>query len=433
MTNELKACEKQALVVFCNIASWGHVNPTLPVVTQLTLDAQCRVSYFVNTSSDSELARKIEACGASVHIYNNDVSWKPSNHNPHRHAFLSLQPAAVAILPWLLVQLESLRPALIVYDHFAVWGKYAGTILGIPTLCSVGWLVGDDDDLAHMSSACGKTELLIPSDANFESEKMLQEKYQICTSWEHSLSEYSETANMVYTIPSLQSSFNTRYPKSSFHFLGPTTSTEARNLENMNNSLLTEVHEAIGKGTTVIYVSLGTELGNQIGFWRKLSWAMSHAEFKATIPEDIMVVCSVGGEGHIKDVKSLFAEAIVEAVVPQLQLLNIMGQGKPGETRPIFVTHGGINSVHESLLCGIPMLCIPHVGDQLAMANQVNELGAGHMIDSCMCNTQTLRAGLVEMAKNYSTYGNAAKRLQGSLQRAPGASGAAMLITQHLR
>eukprot|EP00039_Didymoeca_costata_P011144 m.153917 g.153917 ORF g.153917 m.153917 type:complete len:112 (+) comp15074_c0_seq8:3176-3511(+) len=84
-------------------------------------------------------------------------------------------------------------------------------------------------------------------------------------------------------------------------------------------------------------------------------------------------------------------------------------------------------------LSGIPMLCIPHVGDQLAMANQVNELGAGHMIDSCMCNTQTLRAGLVEMAKNYSTYGNAAKRLQGSLQRAPGASGAAMLITQHLR
>jgi MGT family glycosyltransferase len=46
----------------------------------------------------------------------------------------------------------------------------------------------------------------------------------------------------------------------------------------------------------------------------------------------------------------------------------------------LHVTHGGGSSVHESLVAGVPMLCLPQGSDQSAWAARVAALGAGEVL-----------------------------------------------------
>jgi MGT family glycosyltransferase len=42
-----------------------------------------------------------------------------------------------------------------------------------------------------------------------------------------------------------------------------------------------------------------------------------------------------------------------------------------------FVTHGGLNSIHEALVFGVPMVVAPHQFEQAINAQRVADLGAG--------------------------------------------------------
>jgi UDP:flavonoid glycosyltransferase YjiC (YdhE family) len=43
----------------------------------------------------------------------------------------------------------------------------------------------------------------------------------------------------------------------------------------------------------------------------------------------------------------------------------------------VHITHGGCNSVHESFVAGIPMVCLPQAFDQVPLSRRVAELGVG--------------------------------------------------------
>lgn len=54
--------------------------------------------------------------------------------------------------------------------------------------------------------------------------------------------------------------------------------------------------------------------------------------------------------------------------VPQQRLL---------EHVDLFITHAGMNSVNESICCGVPMMLLPHHFEQQLVAKRVQELGMG--------------------------------------------------------
>jgi MGT family glycosyltransferase len=43
----------------------------------------------------------------------------------------------------------------------------------------------------------------------------------------------------------------------------------------------------------------------------------------------------------------------------------------------VHITHAGCNSVHESLVAGVPMVCLPQAFDQIPLSRRVEQLGAG--------------------------------------------------------
>ena len=56
-----------------------------------------------------------------------------------------------------------------------------------------------------------------------------------------------------------------------------------------------------------------------------------------------------------------------------------------------------MNSIHESLWHGVPMVCVPHIGDQLYNASVVQDAGAGVMVDAYDVTVESLREAVNEV------------------------------------
>ena len=107
-----------------NIGWSGHVNITLPLVRGLVAGGWTVVYYCFGPYRD-----KVEKAGAEYREYCPGFNY--THHNLGAALPLSLQPAAVALLPSLLTQLRALQPAFILYDGSrsgaGTWGRSWGS------------------------------------------------------------------------------------------------------------------------------------------------------------------------------------------------------------------------------------------------------------------------------------------------------------------
>ena len=77
---------------------------------------------------------------------------------------------------------------------------------------------------------------------------------------------------------------------------------------------------------------------------------------------------SLGRRLSIESLGEIPPNFIVRAYVPQLAVL---------ERSDLYITHGGVNSTHQALYYGIPLLLVPQQLEQAAVAVRLVELGAG--------------------------------------------------------
>jgi MGT family glycosyltransferase len=97
----------------------------------------------------------------------------------------------------------------------------------------------------------------------------------------------------------------------------------------------------------------------------------------------------------------------------------------------VFITHVGANSMHEGLFNGVPLVCVPHFGDQPQNAARVVEQGAGVLVPPSEL-TATRVAEAVERAGTESIRTNAA-RLSTSLRACGGLDRALEVIVNATR
>ncbi|MBN1635615.1 MAG: hypothetical protein JW920_03840, partial [Deltaproteobacteria bacterium] len=93
----------------------------------------------------------------------------------------------------------------------------------------------------------------------------------------------------------------------------------------------------------------------------------------------------------------------------------------------LFVTHGGVNSVNESLIHGKPMLVVHWGGDRMEMAKRVEYHGAGISLDVDEATVGRIRKDVIALLKQ-PRYTRAAEGIMHSYKRCGGSRTAADLI-----
>ena len=126
--------------VFFNIPAQGHINPSLPVVTELTRRGEEVV--YVNTE---DIRAQIEPTGARFYAYTEmkgvkELMAMAGSGNIPDNALMLTQIGERA-LPQALELLRTERPDYVIFDSLAAWGKYAAQLLSIPSIASISTLL----------------------------------------------------------------------------------------------------------------------------------------------------------------------------------------------------------------------------------------------------------------------------------------------------
>jgi MGT family glycosyltransferase len=147
-----------------------------------------------------------------------------------------------------------------------------------------------------------------------------------------------------------------------FHFVGPTVA---------SGTVQRAAQPAL------VYVSLGTLFNTDASFYRNC--------FDAFRDQNVQVIMSVGSNVPEASLGPPPPNFSVQSYVPQLEVL---------QRASAFVTHGGMNSVSESLYFGVPLVVIPQMGEQETVGRRVEELGAGLYLAKADATAASLRASV---------------------------------------
>lgn len=189
-----------------------------------------------------------------------------------------------------------------------------------------------------------------------------------------------------------------------FHFTGPLVDPASR-------AAVPFPWEALN-GKALIYTSLGTIQNQQLEVFARIAEACAHL--------DAQLVIALGGGGSPEALPALPGDPLVVGFAPQLALL---------QRAALTITHAGLNTVLESLRCGVPMVAIPIANDQPGVAARVAWSGSGAVVPLKRASVPRLRAAIDRVWGN-PTYRQNAQRLQQAIASSGGVPRAADIVEQ---
>jgi MGT family glycosyltransferase len=398
-------------IVFLNLPAHGHVNPTLPVVQELLRRGE-QVRYF-NTE---EFRPQIEATGATFRPYPagaiSSAALAAALHDGAlARVTVLLLKAAEAMLPALLDELRRERPDLIVFDSTALWGRMAATLLGVRGAGSITTFVFDlktgGVTLRDVLTLLRQALPVVPG--LLRARRRLVRSYGAAYPTGQPLFPMRGGMNLVFTARELQPPAS--LIDETFRFVGPSIDPQTRGLE---------APFAAGEGP-LVYISLGTvhsAHAAQGEFYRRC--------FAAFGDYPAQFVLAAGRQIDIGALGPIPANFTVRPAVPQLELL---------QRADLFITHGGINSMHEGLYYGVPLILIPQQFEQLLNARCAAAHGAGLLLEGPQrgkpLTPAALRAALERVVAEPG-FRAAAQRVQGMLRATGGYFAAADELQAYL-
>jgi len=336
-----------ARVLFINAGSEGHINPTIGVVQELVSRGEEVVYFCIGAYRD-----RIEKTGASVRTIDDQQFIEAFTSGGKDYVLeraIGLLLTADVVIPTVLEQIRGEHFDYMIHDSMFGCGRMLAQILKLPAISSC-------TSFAHIEETFDA--LLEPPPVKTPKEiverfqsltKTVGEKYGVEVRTPYEVFCNPAPFTIVYTTRDFQT--NEEKFDQTYKFVGPSLSSRPA----QNNFDLTAI-----KGKDPIYISLGTVFNQAIDFYKLCFEAFGNTEHT--------IVMSVGNNTLISDLGEIPDNFIVKNYVPQTEVL---------QHTKLFITHGGMNSTHEGLYNGVPLVVIPQNADQPMVAAQVAKIGAG--------------------------------------------------------
>ena len=168
--------------------------------------------------------------------------------------------------------------------------------------------------------------------------------------------------------------------------------------------------EWLDDGRPTVYVSMGTIVGAVHVFKAAIEAAANQSRWKA--------IMTVGRNTDISQFGTLPENVLMRNFVPQLDVLKHVDA---------VVSHGGNNTITETLMHGLPILVIPYSADQPESAGRVKACGAGLRLRPSLATGERLRS-LIDRILFDDTFREKAQQVQASYARTQGAVTASRLV-----
>lgn len=371
-------------ILFINLPYHGHVVPTIGLVQEL-LKQGCKVTYLMPFDWED----KVTQSGAIFAGY--------ENHRQLSEQMKNAYSAAEKIIGDF---------DLIIYEQFFFLGKHLAEKHGKPVVRIFTATATNKKLMNEYISSGGplgvfKWKCLTKA---FTKDIVKGKGITLKTdNWLDEIIENPPELNFVYTLREYQP-YIEDFSEEHFKFLGP--------------SIYARKAEPIGfvKGDRpVIYISLGTIIKGNTAFFQNC--------IEAFRGENVDVIVSVGQKFDIKKLKNVPENIHIYNSVPQIDVL---------EFTDVFVTHGGMNSVSESLVKGTPMVVIPFVSDQPVNARRIEELGFGKRMEYKQIASESLKQTVFSVLHDKKIASNM-KQTQELIANAPGNAGGARMIIEYYR
>jgi MGT family glycosyltransferase len=389
------------VAVFC-IPAAGHVNPTLPIVSEL-VGRGIRVSY----ATSAEYAPRVAAAGAAPVVC---ASSLPSAERGERYPLddaVAMSDAflreAVSALPDQTAAFEADRPDLILYDYASFGAQILARRWGVPSVRTSPTHVSGPDYADELDLV----NMLLEEDPAWNAHRRAFREFLDDGGVDLDIDEviYRGRADQyLVTIPrEIQKDADRLDDR--YTFVGPCIDERAHDGR----------WERGADDRPVLLISMGSVWVVDPGFYRACVRAFGDSRWR--------VVLSVGSGVDTSAFGELPANFEAHGFVPQLSVL---------EQAAAFVTHAGMGSTLEGLYNGVPMVAVPQSYDQFDNAAALVRLGVGVGIAPGEVTPERLRAAVDGLTGDPAVAGRLAV-LRTAVREAGGARAAADLIEKCLQ
>lgn len=246
----------------------------------------------------------------------------------------------------------------IIYDFFAVEGYVVGNHLAIPAICSIPAIMSPFNPRNPLFA-----KAILDNEQNI---KQLEDQYQI------NLLSHIQMLGDGFFIPSSYQNIHWSWPK----LIEADDYNQHRNLVNNTfmrpNLISNKLKDNRTSQKKIIYISFGTIV---TGF------LFNHFPSVRSFIENILTILMnhFGNNDQYEFIVAMgkMIQNLFDHIPSNFQFHGHLSQEEVLKTADVFITHGGGNSVNESIDVTVPMIVIPFFGDQHQSAYNINKLNIG--------------------------------------------------------
>ncbi len=340
-------------VVLFNLPLAGHMPSALGVTAELAARGVRVVAW-----GTQEYRAAIEAAGGEFRDYG---AWVPEDYEPPVQSLMGvaadLADIAERLFPAAAASVVEERADVVAFDSMAPWGRIAAQHDGAPAVSLTSTFLVDPVmfrsptlafDLVRDALTSGSARRRLKR----TSKRMLRERDVRLGGLPDVMGGRGDRT-VVFTSAAFQP--HAERFDDSVRFVGPTL---APATPGSDPGLL----DALGD-ESIVYVALGTLHHDRPAFYRGCFEALGGGS------ERILV--SIGADTDPAALGPVPGNVVVRPSVPHSEVL---------ERAAVFVSHGGMNSVSESLAAGVPVVLWPQQPEQALVARRVRDLGAGVLL-----------------------------------------------------